>query len=114
MVPGFEALPAYADGGVDTHEEEEGAAEKCVNDFVVPYVCGDPVLSPSQRHEFEQRVDIREGVTRINWGRVCENIVRRVLGGCCSGASQPYACKLVLFDEVRCDRRLARADPWVC
>lgn len=58
----FEALPAYTDRGVDADEEEERSSKECVNYLVVPYVRGYPSFPPSQGDEFEQSVDVGEGV----------------------------------------------------
>lgn len=45
----LETLPSYTDGGIDADEEEERPSQQCINDLVVPYICRDPSLPPSQR-----------------------------------------------------------------
>jgi hypothetical protein len=115
-VPVLEALPPHAHRCIHAHEEEERAAEQRLYNLLIPYVRGHPVLSPSQRHEFEQRIDVWERALRVNWGRVGGRSMvigcRLFHGGCRSGARKPYALEAVLLDEIGCDGRLARADSW--
>ena len=58
----LEALPPHADRCVDADEQEERPSKQCVNHLIIPDVGRHPSFSPSQRHEFEQSIDVDEGV----------------------------------------------------
>jgi hypothetical protein len=55
---GLESLPSHTDGRIYADEEEEGAPHKGINHGFVPYIRQDESLSPSQRDELEQRIDV--------------------------------------------------------
>lgn len=110
----LEPLPANANGGIHADQEEERPSQQGVDYFVVPYIGGDPSLSPPEGHEVEQGVDSGKGILRIDgarFGRGHMCVRRRLLHGRSgSGACKADALELVPVDQVRGDGRLARTD----
>ena len=70
----FEALPPYADRGINADEEEERPSQQGIYHAVVPDIRGHPALSPSEGDEVEQGIDVGEGVVGIGRSRRCRYV----------------------------------------